>query len=65
MTRVQMSDFERRIYGAVTDNAFVFLKEALGRLLERDADGNGKIDKELLTLTCAELQIESRNWQVR
>ena len=57
MTRVQMSDFEQKIYDSVTDNSFLFLKEALRRLLERDADGNGKIDKELLTLTCAELQI--------
>lgn len=35
----------------------MFLKEALRRLLERDAEGSGKTDKELLTLTCAELQI--------
>lgn len=57
MSRIPMTAFEQKIFDAVTDNAFLFLKEALGRLLERDAKGSGKIEKELLTLTCAELQI--------
>lgn len=51
-----MSDFERNIFEAVTDNSFLFLKEALGRLLERDS-GYQEIENGLLTLTCAELQI--------
>ena len=51
-----MSDFERNIFEAVTDNSFLFLKESLGRLLERDS-GYQEIENGLLTLTCAELQI--------
>ncbi len=51
-----MSDFESKTLKAVTDNSFLFLKEALGRLLERDCEYQ-EIDNELLTLTCAELQI--------
>lgn len=51
-----MTDFESKIYEAVSDNSFLFLKESLGRLLERDAEFK-QIDNQLLTLTCAELQI--------
>lgn len=50
------TDFEHKIFEAVIDNSFLFLKEALGRLLERDAEYK-QIDNELLTLTCAEIQI--------
>ena len=52
-----MTEFENKIHTAVIDNSFLFLKEALGRLLQRDDDHNGMIDNKLLTLTCAELQI--------
>lgn len=52
-----MTDFEVKVFEAVTDNSFLFLKEALGRLLKRDVDRFKVIDKELLPLTYAELQI--------
>ena len=52
-----MTDFEKRIYDTISNNAFLFLSETLNRLLDRDPEGRGKMDNDLITLTCAELQI--------
>lgn len=52
-----MTDFEKRIYDTLINNAFLFLSETLKRLLDRDPEGDCKMDNNLITLTCAELQI--------
>ena len=52
-----MTIFEKKIYDSLINNAFLFLSEALKRLLDRDPKGIGKMDINLITLTCAELQI--------
>ena len=52
-----MTPFEKKIYDTLINSAFLFLSETLKRLLDRDPDGGGKMDTNLITLTCAELQI--------
>ena len=52
-----MTHFENKIYKTLINNAFLFLSETLLRLLDRDPEGSGKMNTNLLTLTCAELQI--------
>jgi len=54
---MRMTPFEKKIYDTLINNAFLFLSETLKRLLEQDSDGDGKMDTNLITLTCAELQI--------
>lgn len=54
---MRMTHFEKKIYKTLINNAFLFLSETLLRLLDRDLEGSGKMDTNLLTLTCAELQI--------
>ncbi len=52
-----MTPFEKKIFDTLINNSFLFLSEALSRLIDRDPDGEGKLDTNLLILTCAELQI--------
>lgn len=52
-----MTTFERKIYDSLVGNSLLFFSEALKRLLDKDPHGTGQIDNNLLTLTCAELQI--------
>ena len=52
-----MTPFEKKIFDTLINNSFLFLSEALRRLIDRDPDGEGKLDTNLLILTCAELQI--------
>lgn len=52
-----MITFERKIYDSLVGNSLLFFSEALKRLLDKDPHGTGQIDNNLLTLSCAELQI--------
>lgn len=52
-----MTHFEKKIYNTLINNSFLFLSETLKRLLDKDSIGNGKTDTNLITITCAELQI--------
>lgn len=52
-----MTLFEKKIYDTLINNAFLFLSETLNRLLDSDPKGEGRMDVNLITLTCAELQI--------
>ena len=54
---MRMTPFEKKIYDTLINNAFLFLSETLKRLLDQDSDRDGKMDTNLITLTCAELQI--------
>lgn len=54
---MRMTTFEQKICDTLINNAFLFFSEAFGRLLLKDPHGIGKMDNDLLTLTCAELQI--------
>lgn len=51
-----MTTFEKKIYDSCIGNSLLFLKETLGRLMNQDT-AQSAIDKDLLTLSCAELQI--------
>ena len=57
MSKHIKTPFEQKLFDSIEHNSFLFLKEALGRLLNKDANVYVAIDKDLLTLTCAELQI--------
>ena len=52
-----MTPFEKKIFDTLINNSFLFLSEALSRLIDRDPAREGKLDTNLLILTCAELQI--------
>ena len=52
-----MTTFEQKIFDSLVNNSFLFFSEALKRLLDKDPNGWGQIDNNLLTLSCAELQI--------
>lgn len=47
----------KKIFDSLVNNSFLFFSETLKRLLDKDPYGSGKIDNNLLTLSCAELQI--------
>jgi hypothetical protein len=52
-----MTVFDKKIFDSLVNNSFLFLSEALKRLLDKDKKEIEEIDIDLLTLTCAELQI--------
>ena len=51
-----MTPFEHKIFDTLVDNSFLFFRESLNRLMEKDSSAD-TVDVGLVTLTCAELQI--------
>ncbi|HCE56778.1 MAG TPA: hypothetical protein DER09_03015 [Prolixibacteraceae bacterium] len=51
------TDFEKEAYKQLYNNAIVFLKDGIERLVNKDNGDEDYIDHDLLTLTCSSFQI--------
>ncbi len=51
------TDFEKEAYKQLYDNAIVFLKDGIERLVNKDNGDDDYIEHDLLTLTCSSFQI--------